>query len=81
MPNKYPTKKGSNLSKQKYKVKNWSTYNNALRNRGAIEVWISDEVINTWYEKERIYNGTGAPKKSTDLSIITYHFLRNKATV
>jgi len=63
MPNKYPEKKGWSVPKQKYKVSNWAEYNNALRNRGDIEIWISDEAIANWYEKERVYDGTGTPKK------------------
>jgi hypothetical protein len=45
MPNKYPQKKGWHIPKQKYKLKNWSAYNNALRKRGEIELWMSDEKI------------------------------------
>ncbi len=76
MPNKYPNKKGWKLPKQKYKVSNWSEYNNSLRNRGDIEVWISDDAINSWYEKDRVYDGNGAPKTFTDLAIITCHEIR-----
>lgn len=76
MPNKYPQKKGWNVPKQKYKLQNWHEYNNALRKRGAIEIWISDEAINNWYESDQIYDGTGAPKKFSDLSIIICHEIR-----
>jgi hypothetical protein len=76
MPNKYPEKKGWNVPKQHYKVSNWPEYNQALRNRGNIEVWISDDAIDNWYEKERIYDGTGTPKKYTDFSILTCHEIR-----
>ncbi len=76
MPNKYPTKKGWNVPKQHYKVSNWSEYNNALRNRGNIEVWISEEAINSWYETDRIYDGTGTPTIFTDRAILTCHEIR-----
>jgi len=76
MPNKYPNKKGWKLPKQRYKVSNWSEYTNALRKRGDIEVWISEEVIDSWYEMDRVYDGTGTPKKFSDLAIIICHEVR-----
>ena len=48
MPNKYPKKKGWKVPKQKYKLTNWSEYNEALRRRGDIIVWLSDEAIAKW---------------------------------
>lgn len=47
-----------------------------MRQRGDIEVWISDEAIEQWYEKERIYDGTGTPKKFSDFAIIVCHEIR-----
>ena len=62
MPNKHPQKKGWLLRKQKYKVANWSEYNKALRDRGNIEIWLSDDAIAAWYKKDLTYTGAGAPK-------------------
>lgn len=76
MPNKYPEKKGWNVPKQKYKVTNWSEYNKALRRRGDITVWLSDEAISQWFKTDRVYDGTGAPKLYTDFAIITCHEIR-----
>jgi len=76
MPNKYPEKKGWFVPKQKYKVANWSEYNEALRLRGDIAIWISDDAIANWYEKERVYDGTGTPKKYTDFAILVCHEIR-----
>jgi hypothetical protein len=76
MPYKYPISKGWNIPKQKYKLSNWPEYNAALRQRGRIEVWISDEAIEQWYEKERVYDGTGTPRKYTDFAIIICHEIR-----
>ena len=42
--------------KEKYQVKNWSTYNNALVSRGSITLWLSEEVISSWY-----YQGARQP--------------------
>ncbi len=76
MPNKYPEKKGWHVPKQKYRISNWPEYNDALRQRGNINVWMSDEVIDSWYEANRVYDGTGTPKKFSDLSIIICHEIR-----
>ncbi|ODN42371.1 IS5 family transposase [Piscirickettsia litoralis] len=76
MPYKYPKKKGWNVPKQKYKVKNWPTYNNSLRNRGRVDVWVSEGVIENWHEKDRVYDGTGTPQLYTGLAIITCHEIR-----
>lgn len=76
MPNKYPQKKGWNVPKQKYKLTNWSEYNEALRRRGDITLWLSEDVLSKWYEQERIYDGTGTPKLYTDFAIITCHEIR-----
>lgn len=32
-----------------YKVTNWSAYNQALKQRGSLEIWIADEVEKQWY--------------------------------
>ena len=76
MPNKYAEKKGWDIPKQKYKVANWRDYNQALRRRGSIEIWISNDAIENWYEQERIYDGTGAPKLFSDFAIIICHEVR-----
>lgn len=34
--------------KDKYKILNWSKYNESLKNRGRITVWISEDAINSW---------------------------------
>lgn len=77
MPNKYAEKKGWKLPNQKYKVSNWSDYNKALRQRGSIDIWLSDDIVNSWYEVNRTYDGTGAPKKFTDLAVIACHEIRS----
>ena len=76
MPNKYAEKKGWKVPKQKYKLTNWSEYSDALRSRGDITVWLSDDAISQWYEKDRVYDGTGTPKRFSDFAIITCHEIR-----
>ena len=76
MPNKYPEKKGWNVPKQKYKVSNWADYNESLRLRGDITVWLSNDAIESWYEKDRVYDGTGSPLLFSDFAILTCHEIR-----
>ena len=76
MPNKYPEKKGWNVPKQKYKITNWPEYNAALRSRGRIDVWISEEAINLWYEVQQPNDGTGAQRTYSDFAMLTCHELR-----
>ena len=37
------------MGKTKYKVRNWSEYNNALKERYNITLWINDETQEAWY--------------------------------
>jgi len=76
MPNKYPKKKDWKVSKQKYTITNWADYNQALRLRGDITVWMTEKAIRNWYEPNPVYNGTGAPKVFTDFAIRTCHEIR-----
>ncbi|MEM8569105.1 MAG: IS5 family transposase [Bacteroidota bacterium] len=39
----------SDSPKQKYQIMNWSAYNNALKNRGNITLYFSDQAIANWY--------------------------------
>jgi hypothetical protein len=51
---------------QNYKVKNWLDYNLSLKKRGSLEVWISDEIEELWYEKDTVNDSTGKPKEYTE---------------
>ena len=76
MPNKFLNRKGITIKKQKYRVGNWSEYNEALKRRGDIEIWLSLAVIDNWYNEDRKYDGTGAPELYTKLAITTCHEIR-----
>lgn len=54
---------------QKYKINNWPEYNQSLKRRGSLEIWISDEIEEMWYEKDTVNDGTGKPKEYTEKSI------------
>jgi len=76
VPYKHNENKRHHIGKQKYKVGNWSEYNKALKRRGDIEIWISEDAIKNWYNSERVYDGTGAPKTYTDFAILACHEVR-----
>lgn len=76
MPNKYAEKKGWHVPKQRHKITNWSDYNEALRRRGDIEVWLSDDAIEQWYEKDQVNHGSGQPKVYSDFAILVCHEIR-----
>lgn len=54
--------------KTKYKVRNWKEYNEALRQRGALDVYVDKEVLEQWYAQP---NGKrGAQETYSDMAII-----------
>ena len=40
------------MGKDKYKVTNWSSYNEGLKQRGSITLWIQSDQRNTWKNTE-----------------------------
>jgi len=39
--------------KTQYKVRNWTEYSNALVKRGSLTIWFSEDVIESWLNKEK----------------------------
>lgn len=69
MPKK-SEKKEKKSGKQKYRVRNWKEYNEALVNRGKIIFHITEEALRQWEEAER-GKKRGRPKKFSDRAIET----------
>ena len=44
-------------AKAKYKVKNWSTYNQALVNRGDITLYFEESILEDWYDDGPVQKG------------------------
>ncbi len=61
MPYKFNQARRHHFKKSVNSNKDWRSYNRSLKQRGDITIWLSLDVIDQWYEKERIYNGTGTP--------------------
>jgi hypothetical protein len=56
-------------TKTAYRVRNWKEYNNALKQRGSLTVWISDDVIQAWRAMART-GKKGKPQTYSDLAIL-----------
>ena len=68
MPHKHLDSKRHKFNKMKYKVTNWPEYNEALRRRGDITIWVSDDTIEAWHP-EKIPGRNGRPQKYSDMAI------------
>lgn len=64
------------IKKSSESMVNWSKYNKALTKRGEITLWLSEDVIANWIEKDRVYDGTGTPNLYSDMAILTLHEIR-----
>src|SRR6186713_3518720 len=74
MPHKYNADRRHHIPRPKRRVTNWSEYNEALRRRGSLTVWFTDEAIANWKATPRTTPG-GQPHYS-DLAITTALTLR-----
>ncbi len=48
-----------------YKVRNWSDYNESLKKRGSLSIWISEDSRAQWYPLKKSHQ-VGAPQKYSD---------------
>jgi hypothetical protein len=69
MPHKYNADRRHHISRPKRRVTNWAAYNEALRQRGSLTVWFTDDAIAAWKAMPRTTPG-GQPHYS-DLAITT----------
>lgn len=52
-----------------YKVRNWSQYNESLKKRGSLSLWISEDAIEKW-QSPRDPHFIGAPQRYSDDAIL-----------
>src|SRR5688572_22725354 len=69
LPFKLNQDRRHHIPKQKHQVANWAEYDAALRQRGSLTVWFTDEAIAAWHAEPRTTPG-GQPHYS-DLAILT----------
>ena len=74
MPHKYNADRRHHIPRSKRRVTNWSEYNEALRQRGSLTVWFTEDAIAAWKAASRTTPG-GQPHYS-DLAITTALTLR-----
>lgn len=67
MPHKFNADRRDKIPMQKHRVTNWSEYNEGLRQRGDLTVWICDDALELWTAPRRTTPG-GQPHYS-DLAI------------
>ena len=53
----------------RYKVRNWSQYNESLKKRGSLSLWISEDIIQKW-QSPRDPHFIGAPQQYSDDAIL-----------
>jgi hypothetical protein len=74
MPFKTNSDRRHHIPKQRHRVTNWSDYDAALRQRGSLTVWFTEEAISAWQAEPRSTPG-GQPLYSA-LAITTALTLR-----
>nr|WP_245581390.1 IS5 family transposase [Octadecabacter arcticus] len=67
MPHKFNASRRHKFEKKRQKVTNWRVYNEGLRQRGDVTIWLSPEVADKWLADKRQTPG-GQPTYS-DMAI------------
>ncbi|MBX5212429.1 IS5 family transposase [Rhizobium sp. NZLR11] len=67
MPHKFNSARRHKIARQKHRVVNWAEYNESLRRRGDLTVWLSDDARNLWSASRRL--SRGGQRKYSDLAI------------
>jgi hypothetical protein len=57
------------LTMSQYKVRNWHQYNESLKKRGSLSLWISEDSIKKWKSKKN-HHFIGAPEQYSDHAIL-----------
>ncbi|GAD28597.1 putative transposase [Photobacterium leiognathi lrivu.4.1] len=53
MPYKYNESRRYHFKKPTYRQTNYAEYNQSLRDRGRIDIWLSDDIIENWQTEQR----------------------------
>jgi Transposase DDE domain len=56
-------------TKRAYRLRNWKHYNAALVQRGSLTLWVSDDVITAWCNRERT-GKPGRPRTYSDTAVL-----------
>lgn len=74
MPYKFNESRRHKIKKALYKVTNWAEYNDALRNRGDITIWFTQDAVDHWRPAKT--GGRGRPVEYSDHAIQTAMLIR-----
>lgn len=74
MPHKHNAGKRHHIPKAKFTITNWPEYENGLKQRGSLTLWLTPEVIALWKASARTTPGGQA--RYSDLAIQTCLMLR-----
>ncbi len=69
MPYRYPTRRQYEYTKKPYRVRNWLAYESALRKRGELTLWFSEDAIESWHAPAS--GKPGGQRVYSDLAIET----------
>ena len=67
MPYKFHDSRRGKFQKGRYRVTNWPTYNESLRRRGDLMIWVSEDVAQEWMAARR--QTRGGQRRYSDLAI------------
>ena len=57
MPHKFNASRRHKFDKAQYRVINWAEYNESLRQRGDLTIWVSEEAQSVWSAPRRTSRG------------------------
>ena len=64
MPYKFNDARRHKFEKKRYRITNWPAYNESLRQRGDVTIWLSGEIEAAWHAERRKTRG-GQPTYSS----------------
>ena len=67
MPHKFNAARRDKIPKQKHRVSNSAAYNESLRRRGDLTVWVNEDVLALWAAPRR--KTRGGQQRYSDLAI------------
>ena len=64
-------------TKTQYRIRNWSQYNAALKQRGSLTFWIDEEVLAGWLNEEKT-GKRGASPTYSELAVRQHSLSRDR---
>src|ERR1039458_8966069 len=74
MPNKHNASRRHHIPKMKFRVKNWAEYDEGLRRRGSLTLWLTPQVLDGWQAARR--TSPGGQSSYSELAIEAGMMLR-----